>query len=257
MRAYVINLDAATDRWAHIEASFAKTAFGLCRVPAVDGKAIVLPDQDYSERLFRRFHGRETNRFEIACYWSHVKALKAFLQTDEKHALIGEDDIVLRPDLDTVVAGAMRQARFWDVLRLTGLSAGKGFKVAKLHGDYFLCVHTSRLKGAGAYLVNRKAAQTYAARLLPMKLPYDHAVDREWFFGLAAAAVTPFPISQTDRNFRTSIQQHSQPKLSSARRWLSTYPFQTGNEVTRWIFRGAYLAYLKLRLMGGRRSQVT
>ncbi len=248
MRAYVINMDAAGDRWAHIEASFAKTTFDLCRVPAVDGGVIELPAKNYSETLFRWFHGRETNPFEIACYWSHVKALNAFLQSGEEYALICEDDIVLGPDLDAVVAGAMRYARFWNVLRLTGLIAGTASKVARLYEDYFLCVHTARLKGAGAYLVDRKAARAYVTGLLPMRLPYDHAMDREWFFGLAAAAVTPFPISQTEKKFRSSIQRHSKPRLSSVRRWATTYPYQIGNEITRWVFRWAYLAYLKIRL---------
>jgi glycosyl transferase, family 25 len=248
MRAYVINLDAASDRWAHIDGALAKTGFGLCRVPAVDGNSIRLPDKDFSEMLYWWFHGRGTNLFEVGCYWSHIRALNTFLRTDEEYALICEDDIVLGPDLDAVVAGAMHYVRFWNILRLTGLSAPKAFKVTRLYGDYFLCVHTSRLKGSGAYLVDRKAARIYTTHLLPMRLPYDHAMDREWFFGLAAAAVTPFPISQTEKKFRSSIQQHSKSRLSSKRRWLATYPYQICNEIARWAFRYAYFGYLKLRL---------
>lgn len=244
----MINLDAAKERWEHIETEFAQTGLELCRVPAVDGKGIALPHPDFWEGKFRRWHGRETNPFEIACYWSHVKALKAFAETGEPHAMICEDDIVPGPDLDAVLDAALSYARCWNVLRLTGLSTGSFVKVAKLHAEYSLCVHTQRLKGAGAYVVDRKAAKAFAAGLLPMKLPYDHAVDREWVFGLTAAAVTPFPISQTGAEFRTQIQQFSQPKLSKTERWAETYPFQVRNEVSRFLARHAWLAYLKLRL---------
>lgn len=247
MRAYVINLDRAPERWTHIEESFAKTPFGLRRVPAVDGKAITLPDKDFAGEKFRRCHGRGINLFEIACYWSHIKALRAFLETDEEHALICEDDIVLEPSFSAVVTAALLYARDWNVLRLTGLAEGRPFKVRPLTEGYFLCVHTGRLKGAGAYLVDRKAAKALAAGLMPMWLPYDHAMDREWFFGLHAAAVTPFPVSQVDRKFRSSIQPNSQPRLSSARRWMTTYPYQIGNELTRWASRYLLLARLKRR----------
>jgi len=97
MRALIINLDSATDRWAFIQESFARSQLVLCRVPAIDRTAIKLPDARYSEKLYRWFHGRTPNLRELACYLSHLKAIEAFLATDEEHALIGEDDLVLRP----------------------------------------------------------------------------------------------------------------------------------------------------------------
>ncbi|MEA3186445.1 MAG: glycosyl transferase, family 25 [Chthoniobacter sp.] len=247
MKAFVINLDRAPERWAHIEQSFAGTAFQLCRVPAVDGNGITLPTRDFSERGFRRLHGRGTNPFEIACYWSHVKAMAAFLQTTDEHAMICEDDIVPEPKLDEVVKAALRHARFWNVLRLSGLSAGKPWMLTRLHDEFSLCLHTQRLKGAGAYIVDRRAAQAFVNGLLPMKLPFDHAMDREWVFGLTAAAVTPFPISQTERKFRSSIQSSSQPHLSPLLRLFATYPYQVANEVSRWCVRHLQLAHFKLR----------
>src|SRR6266480_1742563 len=98
MRAFVINLDAATDRWAFVQNSFAHSQAILCRVPAVDGKRLTLPHEDYSEPLYRWFHGRASNPRELACYLSHLKAIKTFLATNETHGLIAEDDIVPRPD---------------------------------------------------------------------------------------------------------------------------------------------------------------
>ena len=45
------------------------------------------------------------------------------------------------------------------------------------------------------------AARALVAGLLPMRLPFDHAFDREWFFGLRAATVLPSPCSQIESDF--------------------------------------------------------
>src|SRR6266404_4597916 len=132
MRAFIINLDSATDRWTFIEAAFSGSQFILCRVPAVDGKTLRLPHAQYSERLYRWFHGRTPNVRELACYLSHLKAMEAFLATDEEHALIGEDDLVLRPDFDVAIEAAMQYARSWNILRVTGLSRGHPMRLARL-----------------------------------------------------------------------------------------------------------------------------
>ena len=255
MRAFIINLDSATDRWAFIQSSFAGSQLMLCRVPAVDWKTLTLSDAQYSEKLYRWFHGRTPNVRELACYLSHLKALKAFLATDEDHALIGEDDLVLRVDFDAVIEAAMRYTRSWNILRVTGLSPGHPMKLTRLSDDYFLCLNLGRLKGAGAYVIDRVAATVLLGRLLPMRLPYDHAFDREWFFGLRAACVSPFPASQIESPFLSSVQPGIYLRLSRTRRALATYPYQACNEITRWLFRGA--AYLRFKLLGIGKRQKT
>jgi glycosyl transferase family 25 len=238
LHAYVINLDRAPERWAHIERSFAKKNFSLIRVPAIDGKNLTLPSADFDAKGFERFHGRVLNIFELACSLSHLKALRAFLASNEDHAMICEDDIFFDDQLEAILSGALNYSSSWNILRLTGLSnAGLATPVQKLIGDYSLCVEFGRLKGGAAYLIDRKAAAIFLQKLLPMWLPWDHAFDREWFFRLRALSIRPFPISQTDEKFSSAIQKNSQPKLSRWKRYLTTYPYQAFNEVSRWLFR--------------------
>lgn len=248
MRAFIINLDSATDRWAFIQAAFAGSQLAVCRVSAVDGKTLTLPHVQYSERLYRWFHGRTPNLRELACYLSHLRAIEAFLATVDEHALIAEDDIVLRRDFDIAIGEAMNYAHSWNILRVTGLSRGYPMKLTRLSGNYCLCVNFGRLKGAGAYVIDRAAATALLAGLLPMRLPYDHAFDREWFLGLRAAYIHPFPASQIESPFLSSVQPGVYLKLSRIRRTLATYPYQAGNEITRWFFRGS--AYLRFKLSG-------
>jgi glycosyl transferase family 25 len=82
---------------------------------------------------------------------------------------------------------------------------------------------------------------------LPMRLPYDHAFDREWVMGLRAAYITPFPASQSESDFLSSVQPGIYPKLSWTRRCLTTYPYQAWNETARWHFRAAHYLNFKLR----------
>ena len=185
---------------------------------------------------------------EVGCYLSHVKAMRAFLATDAPLAMICEDDILIKPGLEDVLKGAFRYAKYWNILRLTGLTEGRSLKVARSDNKHSLCLSLGRLKGAGAYLVDRTAAQIFVERLLPMRLPFDHAVDREWFYGLNAVYILPFPISQSEKRFSSQIQTKSKPKFSFLRRSLSTYPYQTVNEVTRWIFRLIHFAQMKFEV---------
>lgn len=246
MRAFVINLDSATDRWTFVQQSFAGSQLVLYRISAIDATTLGLPHAQYSERLYRWFHGRTPNVRELACYLSHLKAMETFLATDEKHALIGEDDLVLRPDFDAAIEAAMQYARSWNILRVTGLSHGHPWSLVRLCGPYSLCVSLGRLKGAGAYVIDRVAAAAFLAGLLPMRLPFDHAFDREWVMGLRAACISPFPASQSESDFLSSVQPGIYPKLSRTQRILATYPYQACNEITRWFFRS--LAYLHFKL---------
>ncbi|MGI8889875.1 MAG: glycosyltransferase family 25 protein [Chthoniobacterales bacterium] len=238
MQAFVINLATATDRWVFVHKSITQSSLCITRVAAVDAMTISLPHPAFAARQYRWFHGRKINPRELACYLSHLKALQAFLDTGEEHGLVAEDDIVLRPDFDSSLAAALQRSNQWNILRLTGLSAAHPMRVARLAGDRDLCVHFGRLKGAGAYVVDRTAARALLKRLLPMRLPFDHAIDREWRQGLTAASIFPFPVSQTESDFLSSVQPGTWPRLSRTRRYLTTYPYQALNEVSRWFYRG-------------------
>jgi len=248
--AYVINLESASKRRANTVSIFSEAGIAFSRVPAVEGKTLKWGPAEYMESWYRNLHGRETNPPEIGCYLSHLNALRLFLETEAELALICEDDLNFGPDLATLLTETINLPRFWNVLRLSGLSAGRPLKVRKLYGEHWLCINIARIKGSGAYLIDRTAARVFTRRLLPMALPYDHALDQEWFYGLTAACVLPFPIIQRQKRFGSAIQTYAQAKLPPLRRWLTTYPYQAFNEITRWLCRGAFFLWIKL----GRRA---
>ncbi|WP_166443088.1 glycosyltransferase family 25 protein [Phragmitibacter flavus] len=252
MLAYVINMDSATDRWMAVQKAFEGTHLKLHRVSGVDGYALKLPIPEYDEALYNRRHGRPTSPGHVGCYLSHVRAMKAFLATDEPYALIVEDDLTLLPDFESTIEAALECASHWNILRLTGLSQGTPAKVASLGRGYSLCIGLGRLKGTGAYLIDRKGAEALSTGMIPMFLPIDHAIDREWVHGIKAAYVLPFPASQVDSGFRSSIQIGRSLKLSNARRWMTTYPYQAYNEISRLLFRSWHYLRAKSALASHR-----
>jgi len=256
IRAYVINLEGAAKRWSHVQKIFPEAGITFSRAPAVDGKTLKLEPSIYSEPWYRFLHGRETNPREVGCYLSHLKALQSFLETDSELALICEDDISFGPELVTVIAAVRALPRFWNLLRLSGLSEGCPLKVRQLSPHQWLCINLGRTKGSGAYLIDRKAARALTTRLLPMKLPFDHALDREWCHHFIAASIIPYPINQIQKRFGSSIQTYAEPKLSPLRRWVTTYPYQVCNEMMRWLYRSALFFALKLRCLRARNESV-
>lgn len=249
MKAYVINLDAVPERWEHMQRAFGGTPFSVVRVSAVSGRELRLPIPEFDEEKFRRRHGRFTNIFEVACYLSHIKAMKAFLESGESHAMICEDDLYPKQGLGNLVQTLLKHQDGWNMVRLAGLKLGKPLRVADLGGGYSFTVPFHRFKGTGAYLIDRKGADALVRGLMPMWLPYDHALDREWVYGLRIASVSPFPISQTEEEFDSDIQGNAQQRLSKSIRWRWTYPYQIQNEVSRWVARGtqASLLFVKTR----------
>lgn len=246
MRAFVINLDSAPERWADVEKAFSATSMACQRIPAVNGRALQFPHPDFSEPRYRWFHGREFNPGEVGCYLSHALACRTFLESGEAHGLICEDDISFTPQLEHVIAEALLHRRHWNILRLAGLGDGVPATMVTLSTGHSLCIGFGRLKGTGAYLVDRAGAQAIAKGMLPMWLPFDHAIDREWRYGLKAAYVHPWPISQTELGHRSSIQCGGRRKLLKYHRWVATYPYQCINEISRWLVRS--LHFLKWKL---------
>ncbi len=250
LSTYIINLDRNPDRWSHIKNVFEGNFFSLQRIVAFDGRELTLPSPSFDENRFKRFHGRVLNIYELACYLSHLKAIDAFLATEEEYALFGEDDIFPRSPLEEIIRAALEEKKYWNILRLTALCQNQPLPLKKITRNATLSLYLGRVKGAGAYLLDRKAAKAFKRYLLPMWLPWDHAFDREWIYGLRALALTPFPLSQTEEYFPSTIQGNSQSKLSTWQRWWSTYPYQAFNEMNRFIYRlGAFLSYKGSRLL--------
>jgi glycosyl transferase, family 25 len=249
MFAYIINMDNAVDRWTSVESRFRATGIPFERFPAVNGRKLTLPIPGFSEPLYRRRHGKRPNLGQLGCYLSHVHALKKFLSSDHEIGIIAEDDIALVDDLKLVLERAIRHVKSWDILRLSGfhdshprhyVSLGDG-----LGENYSLAVNFSRLSGTGAYMVTRKAAEVLSKALIPMTVPIDHAIDREWAYGLRAASIDPLPVDQESLAFASQLRAEDNEKLPALQRYWTVFPYRARNEITRFFARAQQLKNAK------------
>jgi glycosyl transferase family 25 len=111
-------------------------------------------------------------------------------------------------------------------------------------------VMLSKCTGSSAYLMNRRAAAAWLrdrGGLLPMRLPYDHAFDRAWLFGLKQRLVVPTPCSHDDQVASTIGAPATMPsrKFRGLRRW-PTHLWRLGNELRRVAYGLGQLAREKL-----------
>jgi glycosyl transferase, family 25 len=237
MQAYVINMDSAKERWNYVAAEFAKTGIPFERVSGVNGRKLQLPIPEFDEVLYRRRHGKHPNGSTIGCYLSHLKVLRHFLESSHAYAIICEDDIRPVVNLKSLLERALEHTEHWDILRLSGFHNSHPNSFASLGDGYSLAINLTRLCGSGAYMVHRQAAEVLLRQLVPMSLPLDHALDREWAYGLKSASIFPLPVDQVDHAFGSQIRETVGEKLPIWRRYWTVFPFRALNEVNRVVSR--------------------
>lgn len=193
-QAYVINLEHATQRWDHMRRQLETLQIPFQRIEGVYGDKLQEPIRGYDRWRYHILTGKQTNKREIGCYFSHIKALTAFLKTDHSHALILEDDANLPANIADILRSTANYQEHWDMLRLTSSRQGRYLPFAEIAGGYKLAYNLKVLKNTAAYFVNRHAARQCVTKMLPMCQPYDVALDQEWKYGFKTACIIPFPI---------------------------------------------------------------
>ncbi|WP_295048991.1 glycosyltransferase family 25 protein [uncultured Paracoccus sp.] len=246
LAVFLINMDRAPERLAAMQDKLACAGLPFCRIPGVDGRALSFPIPEFSERSYRLLHGRRTSPAEIGCYLSHVAAARAVLDSDADLALILEDDVSFQPDfLDTLDRAAMHRD-LWNLLRLTTVNRGRRFPARDLGNGRCLAITLTREKGAGAYVIDRRAAAWIAGDLLPMRLAFDIAFDLEYLDGLRACFVHPLPASQAS-DHPTQIQDTRLAYKLPRWRYATVLPYRAWLELSRVACRG-------VRLLAARRA---
>lgn len=227
MRCYVLNLDRSPERWTRFNESFSRSGLDVVRVPAVDGQTIDLSDPKISHWKSRLFHGARVNGYLVGCSLSHFKAMERFLETDDEHAMICEDDVSAKPELGSVLDAAFAYRRSWDILRLNNLwRCYRTVACADLGGGYRLCRFFGWYPGLGAYLVNRRAAERFLRHAYPVFLPSDHYIYRAPLFGLKTATIDPLPIQLNETSGATTILYTRRYKYPGYVRWWTTLPYR-------------------------------
>lgn len=236
---YLINLDRAPQRLAKMDQRLKDIRLPYTRIEATDGRALQFPHPMFSDLSYRFLHGRRRAPAEVGCYYSHITALKRFLESGAEHALILEDDVTFASDFVSVTNAAIARKSEWDILRLSTVNSGRAIPYNRLLGNYCFAIALTREKGAGAYMVNRRAA-AWLVRQLPMRLAYDIMFDLEYFAGLRAVFVKPLPCSQLTGEV-TQIQNQGPDFKLPKWRYFTVFPYRAFLEISRVSLRSLKL----------------
>lgn len=212
MKAYIINLKKSVDRKKYMQEQLEKIFFLSAEfVEAVDARGMTEREKNvfFDTELFCKRYVKEVRPGEIGCTLSHQKCYRKLVESRDKYALILEDDIVIRHNIDTLVPEIEKLLNTDEprVILLSGWYWYLGTKTIKQH--YCLArVYDAFL--THAYIINREAAS-----LLIEQRPFITADD--WFYirkkGVKLYAVLPHLLDQDwSGEYPTSINQEEKKR---------------------------------------------
>jgi len=203
LRVTSINLDRSVDRRRVMEARLTEVGLPYTRFSAVDGQARwdeLLPTVDV--KAFERNVGRDMMRGEIGCYHSHLRAWEALVASEDDFLLVLEDDVVFGADFLPALALALQHAEEWDLLKLNKIRA-KQPVCQRRWGRYCLNAYIGTATGLGAYLIQRRTIKHLLPRMLPIRRPIDHELDRVHVLDYRLYGLEPFPSDVRDNRQST------------------------------------------------------
>lgn len=197
----MINLDRSPDRYNYIKPYIDGLKIPVHRISAVDG-ALLSKEEIKNIVDFATYSKLVSDNVRlggVGCYLSHIKALQAFVDSNYEFALIFEDDVSFDPErLESVIQELLDNREFWDINTFQIARKGSPITLKTLSNSQKLSLYLSKFTGAGAYLINRKAAHKLLEKALPIKMPIDLYFSRVWEMDLKFTGIeNPRIVNQT------------------------------------------------------------
>ena len=194
---YWINLEARTDRRAHMERQLQTLhAQEHTRIPAC-----VVDDEPH-----------------IACMRSHDAALRAAFADGHDLVCICEDDVIFPPDFDARLHEVLQKLPMgWDCCQLHAVSPGVYEHLHATSRPQQLC--RGYLMSAACYVFTRKGLKRYFAvagsKELALDLSHPKARAEELVFRYVSASMTLYPLVRTDETLGSSIPENAGTGLNA------------------------------------------
>jgi glycosyl transferase family 25 len=194
---FVINLDRATERLAHISKQFEALGLTFERVSAVNGSLLTATEKRKLNPP--RLVGGEMSDGEIGCFASHLRVFQIAVDRNLPRVCVMEDDIGISPGALAWLASDAPLPGGCGILKLEGIIRPKTTILPILEYAGQSIVFSWQVSyGTAAYIITLDAARRALRRLARMGSPIDHALFRYWENGLHVYEVHPFPIRQDD-----------------------------------------------------------
>lgn len=228
---FLINLDSSTERLEIACKALASSGAEFERLPAYDGRGTdPISLEDYSSRQTRAYMGRDMTGGEVGCYFSHIRAVQAFLQCDADYALVLEDDALPNQNAIELIQAlidwqAARGDPDWYLCHL----GNPRMKYLTKVGDIAVTNDTRGIYRAhyfpvttSALLWTRAGAAEFAKRALPITGPVDHIL-RSWLTEVdrGLALLPPvFSTTEAPSDIDTSPRRRRAHNRSAFYGWL-------------------------------------
>lgn len=226
---FVINLLSRDDRWNSIKSASDKADLEINRIEAINGRAIADSDwENTDKRAFARNTAREIYPGEYGCYFSHMLALKAFVDSEAQFGIILEDDVIPDSDLNERVVSIIEENIEFDIVKLVNHRAVGFITLSKTSkGDKVGRTLFGPQGSAAAYLVSRKGALKLINRRKVMCLPWDVALERYWEIDANVLTIKDNLLIFSEKTNTSSIApQGYGKKISWGRRLLTVLRLQ-------------------------------
>ena len=226
---YVLNLNRSTDRWIHIHKHLSGLGIVHQRVDAIDAQLHNLNSSDYDVVRNKNEYFAPLKNTEIACYLSHIKVLKQFLDDPSvEYALILEDDVEL-----LVTPGGLVALCHWlgcdegGVLKLYSKRKIFGIKLGYVFNTAIIKPWRIPL-GFQAQLWNRLAAKEFINKSESFYQPIDVELQFAWRNSFLVYVVGKNKVREVSEQMGGSTISLKYNVLNQTKLWL---------EVTRPWFR--------------------
>ena len=233
LQVLVISLERSIDRRAKVVHEMEKISLPWSFLNAIDGSALKIPPLEYKPLKVRWLLGHDLTPNEIGCYLSHKEAWRRCIEKNIP-TLVLEDDFVLAPNFQEVVAGLLTHNDVWSFVRLQGLYEVSFKGLSEVAGS-MLSKNLGDAVGATAYLIKPEIARHLVIAASEIYEPVDHFLEHYKKHGLEFLAIRPYPVDITrgkstidDRSEREPIQGFKKRLRSIARvldRLFSAHPW--------------------------------
>lgn len=176
---YVINLKASPERLENATQEFDALGLSFERIDAIDGHSLSPEDLSrYDDKACQGYFGRSLRAGEIACYLSHLKALKTFVASGQPYGVIIEDDFRAVEEFKTNLQDLLQwldknnQQNTYDLISLCTRRHQLASKITDLTNTTLYKAHLFPMLGLGI-LWTQKGAQSFLDASQKLWLSFD------------------------------------------------------------------------------------
>ena len=217
LATYLINLDRSQDRLAYSKCEFERYGLDFVRIQAVDGRDLDIADFPQATRNGWAYHTPLTIN-EVACYMSHLEALRIFLDSDATHGMILEDDFAFVEDPVPCLQELMELSD-WDIVKLYNWKERRLKKhfasfVTDQGKPYSLYFNASTAICNTGQVFSRSGAEKFLAKKNHFHRPVDVELKHYWEQNLRIKSLCPPIITEHKETQPVSTIGHEKSEKS-------------------------------------------